>query len=333
MLTYRNLSHNIRIVCRSVIGGLFLSILLMPDLRAETTVVSVPVSIDYPLMKQLLVSQLFQSPDNSLDILDDPSGCNQIVLSDPKISPQRDKLQIVARVKAKLGLNVFGDCQALLNWQGRAGFLGSPVLKSGGRSVKLEPRETWLIDSDGGKISSGPLWETGVAGLEAVFGSFELNFEPYTDSLAAFLPEVLPHRSAQQISTMADGLTLSEIDVSPESLTVSINVFVDAMDAKAEDTTALSEEELQQFDQRWQMMDALLVSAVKHYAAATSLDTLRSALLDMLIDSRYRLRNALSEPASRSNDAVRHWFVDSWQSLAPVARRIALEQEGQEHLL
>lgn len=333
MLTYRNLTRNIRAVYRSAIGGLLLVLLLAPGLRAETTVVSVPVSLDYPLMRQLLVLQLFQSPDNSRDILDDPSGCNQIVLSDPEIGPQQDQLEIVAQVKAKLGLNVFGECRELLNWQGGAGFIGFPVVKSDGKSVKLEPRETWLIGSDGAKMSSGPLWKTGVAGLEALFGSFEIDFAPYTDSLAAFLPEVLPHRTAQQVTTMANGLTLAEIEVSPESLTVTINIVVDALEAEAELTTALSEEELQHFEQRWQMMDALLVSAVKHYAAATSLETLRSALLDTLIDSRYRLRDALTEPASNSNDAVRHWFVDSWQSLAPVARKIAMEQEGQEHLL
>jgi hypothetical protein len=333
MLANRSLfrTRNIRAVYRGVIGGLVL--LLAPGLRAETTVVSVPVSLDYPLMIQLLVTQLFQSPDNSRNILDDSSGCSQIVLSDPEIGPQRDQLEIVVKAKAKLGLNVFGDCQELLNWQGRAGFIGLPVIKSGGRSVKLEPRETWLIGSDGVKMSSGPLWETGVAGLESLFGSFEINFAPYTDSLAAFLPEVLPDRSAQQITTMANSLTLTAIDVSPEGLTVAINIVVDALDEEAAVTTALSEEELQQFEQRWQMMDALLVSAVKHYAAATSLEMLRSALLDTLIDSRYRLRDALTEPASRSNDAVRHWFVDSWQRLAPVVRRIAMDQEGQGHLL
>ena len=308
-------------------------LLLAPGSRAETAVVSVPVSLDYSLMKQLLVSQLFQAPDNSRDVLDDPSGCNQIVLSDPEIGPQRDQLEIAAQVEAKLGFNVFGECQELLNWQGRAGFLGLPVIKPDGRSVKLEPRETWLIGNDGVKISSGPLWKSAASGLEALFGSFEINFNLYTDSLAAFLPEVLPHRNAEQITTMANGLTLADIDVSPESLTVSINTVVDALDEEAELTTALSEEELQQFEQRWRMMDALLAGAVKHYAAATSLETLRSALLDTLIDSRYRLREALTVPASRSNDAVRHWFVDSWQSIVPVARRIAMEQEGQGHLL
>ncbi len=81
------------------------------------------------------------------------------------------------------------------------------------------------------------------------------------------------------------------------------------------------------------MMDALLVGAVKHYASATQLQTLRSELLDILIDSRYRLRDVLTEPPGRDNDAVRSWFIDSWHRLSPVVRSIAEEQDGQEQLL
>ncbi|MCB1675592.1 MAG: transglycosylase SLT domain-containing protein, partial [Halioglobus sp.] len=93
------------------------------------------------------------------------------------------------------------------------------------------------------------------------------------------------------------------------------------------------ERELQEVEQKWQMMDALLVGAVKHYAAATGLQALRDTLFEILVDSRYRLRDALTEPAHRSDDAVRRWFIESWQRLAPVARSVALEQPGQEHLL
>jgi hypothetical protein len=79
-------------------------------------------------------------------------------------------------------------------------------------------------------------------------------------------------------------------------------------------------------------MDALLVLAVKHYAAATELLPLRDALLDVLIESRYRLQDALTEPLAKDSDPVRDWFLQSWQQLAPIVRSIALEQPGQEHL-
>ena len=45
------------------------------------------------------------------------------------------------------------------------------------------------------------------------------------------------------------------------------------------------------------------------------------------------MRDALASPPDRANDEVRSWFLDSWKRLSPIIRGIALEQEGQEHLL
>ena len=77
----------------------------------------------------------------------------------------------------------------------------------------------------------------------------------------------------------------------------------------------------------------LQIGAVKQYASATHLQSLRDSLLEILIDSRYRLLDALNQPPDSADDAVRHWFIDSWQSLSPVVRSIAMEQPGQESLL
>lgn len=77
-------------------------------------------------------------------------------------------------------------------------------------------------------------------------------------------------------------------------------------------------------------MDAMLTFAIKHYAAATHREDMRQVLLDLLIDSRYRLNEALSEPPSRGSDPVRRWFLDSWERLNPVIREIGLEEADQE---
>jgi len=81
------------------------------------------------------------------------------------------------------------------------------------------------------------------------------------------------------------------------------------------------------------MMDAMVTFAVKRYAKATSQQELRDALVDILLEARYRLRDALAKPVSRANDPVRHWFIDSWQRLGPVLRQISLENPGQEPML
>ncbi len=309
--------------------------LVSTPVRAADTRVSLPVNLDYPLLQQLLVSQLFQTPDGSRDILDDPAGCNRIILTDPRIAPHQDKLEIIASVNGRLGVSTLGNCQQLLNWQGTIGFLGQPVIQPGGRSVRLAPVETWLIDGSGSKISTAPLLAAGSRSLADFFGGFVLDFTPYLDSLAGFLPDILPRRSAEQVQEIVGSLALREITVAPENVTATIDFEVAALPAGQvrQAAPALTEAELEQLESQWQMMDALLVGAVKHYARATSLQALRSSLLDILIDSRYRLRDVLTEQGGGDEDAVRHWFIESWQRLSPTIRQIALEQEGQQHLI
>ena len=130
-----------------------------------------------------------------------------------------------------------------------------------------------------------------------------------------------------------NSLAIGNIEVTASSLNIDINFEVEPLIDKPGKAVPLTPEELAQAEAQWHMMDALLVGAVKRYAAATELRSLRSALLDILIDSRYRLRDALTDPADSSGDAVRNWFIESWHRLNPVVREIASQQPGQVQLL
>lgn len=305
----------------------------VPMARAEAAAVTVPIYLEYPLLRHLLVKQLFNSPDGSREVLDDPKECNRIVLREPQVGGRDANLEIQARVRAQLGVDAFGTCLDLFNWDGGVVFVGRPVIQPGGKSITLEPQKSWLIAEDGSKILSGRLWDAGNASLMSFFGSFVLNLTPQLESLGAFVAEVLPNRSAEQLQATLDSLALDDLKVSPRSLNLSINFVVEPPAEQPAVAEELSAEELQRLEAQWQMMDSLLVAAVKHYAAATQLQSLRSALLEVLIDSRYRLRDVLAETPGGDGDAVRDWFIDSWHSLTPVVRSIAEQYEGQEYML
>jgi len=301
--------------------------------KADNAIVTVPVKLDYVLLNQLLLKQLFDTPDRSREILDDPTGCNRILVKDPVISPSAVTLAFIAGVDAQAGLAMPGGCSKLLGHSGRLGFTGRPVIQPDATSVRFESESTWLVGEDGSKITSGPLWTLTDTAIRAFLAQFVLDLTPYTGALQSLLPDVLPNRSRQQLQAIVDSLALHDIRVTPATLDLSITFAVEAEAQPTGPEAPLSEEELQQWESRWQTMDALLVFAVKHYASATELQELRNALLDLLIQSRYRLRDALASPASRDHDEIRTWFLQTWEELGPVVRKIALEQEGQEHLL
>ncbi len=332
-LVARTATHHRTLTRRPGIIFFLLLLILAIPLRIYASPVTVPIKLDYPLLRLLLIKQLFNTPDQSTEIINDPSGCSQIVLTNPQLGEKQASLEIVTEVKARLGIGVFGNCTTLLQWQGSAGFLGRPVIQPGATSVRLEPVDSWLVASDGRKITSGRIWDLAKDRFQPLFSRFKLDLTPAINTLGMILPEVLAHRSSQQLQTIVSSLRLRDLQVAPTRLDVFLSFQVEELVEQPQPASVLSPQELQQWEGQWQMMDALFTFAVKYYASTTNHRELHSTLLEILLDSRYRLRDALTVPASRSNDPVRRWFLDSWKRLSPVIRRIGLEQTGQEPLL
>jgi SPOR domain/Transglycosylase SLT domain len=302
-------------------------------LRVEGATVTVPIMLDYPLLRQVLVKQLFNTPDQSVELLNDPSGCSRIVLANPRLSGKPPNLEIVTDIKARFGVSILGGCTKLPQWQGSAGFIGKPVIQPGATSLRLKLIDSWLVASDGGKITSGRIWDLTKDRFHSLFYRYALDLSPSINALGMILPDVLPLRTTQQLETIVGSLRLRDIQVLPASIEVLLGFQVEELAEKPHSEAKLNARELRQLENRWQMMDALFTFAVKYYASATNLQELRNALLETLLDSRYRLRDALTKPANPSNDPVRHWFLDSWKRLSPVIRRIGFEQTGQDPLL
>ena len=297
---------------------------------AET--VRVPIKLDYPVLRQLMQRQLFNTPDNSVEVLHDTTGCSTLFLSDPRLHENQQKLEITAHVRANIATAVFGNCTPLFNWEGDAKFLTEPVIQPGARSVRLNILSVQLYNPQG-ELITGQVWDLASGQLLSLMSHYEIDLSPTIDQLKKLLPDILDKRSAAQISKISDSLRLSEISVAADGIDVAINLQIDRLPATQEPAALLSAEEIQQLEANWQMMDAMVTFAVKRYAKATSQQDLRDALVDILLDARYRLRDALAKPVTRTNDPVRHWFIDSWKRLGPVLRQISLENPGQEPML
>ncbi len=298
---------------------------------AET--VMVPIKLDFPLLRQLMLSELFTTPEGSVEILQDPSGCNKIFLSDPQLREQQQKLEIRTHLKAAIATDLFGVCTSLFNWEGDARFLAEPVILPGARSVRLNILSTQLYTPQGQLISSGQIWDLAQGQLQSLMRRYEIDLSPSIDELKKLLPDILDRRSVAQIGRIADSLDLAAITVAKDGIAVDVRLQIDRLPPSSQPEAVYSEQELQELEEKWRMMDAMITFAVKHYASATHLQELREALLEILLDARYQLRDALAMPTSRNDDPVRHWFIDSWQRLGPVLRQISLETPGQEPML
>jgi hypothetical protein len=305
------------------------ALIIGSPVNADT--VRVPIKMDYPVLRQLMLGQLFNTPDKRVEIMRDTTGCSTIFLSDPRLREHQHYLEITTHVRARIATAVFGDCTHLFDWEGDARFVTEPVIPTGGRSVKLNVLSTQLYNPRGERVT-GQIWDLASRSLLSLLSAYTIDLSPTIDQLNTLLPAILSQRTVAQIQKITDSLRLDAISVASDGIDVTVKFHIDRLPTP-ESAAILSAEEIQQLEARWQMMDAMVTFAVKRYAKATHQQALRNALAEILLDARYRLRDAMMMPVTRETDPVRHWFIDSWQRLGPVLRQISLEDPGQEPMM
>jgi len=304
--------------------------LFTTPVSAET--VSIPIKLDYPLLRQLMLNQLFNTADKSVEIQHDAAGCSNIFLSDPRLGKNQQKLEITTHVKASIATAAFGNCTELFNWEGDARFLTEPVIQPGARSIRMKILSSQLYNPQG-QLITGQIWKLASGQLLSFMNRYEIDLSPTIDQLNKLLPDILDKRSAEQISKISDSLKLAAISIESDGIDVALALQIDRLPASQAPVTILSPEEIQQLEANWKMMDAMLTFAVKRYANTTHQQELRDTLAEIFLDARYRLLDALTMPVAQSRDPVRHWFINSWQKLGPVMRQISLENPGNEPML
>ena len=123
-------------IWRPGVWPLLLLLLVSTPLVVYGSSVHVPIELDYPLLRLLLVKQLFDTPQQTAEVLNDPSGCSRVVLANPRLDARPPNLEIVTEVTARVGVGRPGGCIDLLQWQGSAGFLGRPVIQPGATALR-----------------------------------------------------------------------------------------------------------------------------------------------------------------------------------------------------
>ncbi len=297
--------------------------------RAET--LSVPLKIDFSLLQQLVISQLFKGPSATTEILHDPYSCSEITLSNPKLSEFEQHLQINTQLKARLAVKVLDNCVPLLNWDGYAKIISKPVISTrNSRDIYLKVIDSQLISHHQESLTTGPLWDQTKQHIYPLFDTFHLDLTQSINEIKNLLPLFLPQHSHTQINHMLDSIQLKDISIDQSGINGKLQFAVDTVTPAQQKEQVLNEQEQQQWQEKWQSMDALLTYTIKYYAQATELEELRLTLFDILLDARYQLQDALQQ--DQSTDPVRHWFINSWTQLIPVLQKISAENPQQAPL-
>ena len=220
------------------------------------------------------------------------------------------------------------QCLGAIQWSGIVEALGVPYIAPG-LQLKFHFTDLNVYDAAHQKsqiVSKG--FDLIKGYLIPRLNDFSYDLNPAVQQLAAMINDSIPADAADRVRAAIASLTADpKIDALDNGVRVTLVMTVPDMPAAAASPGAAASPtpaELKAFQDTLDQWDAFLVFTIKQLGDTVGDQQFRDQLLQILLDSRYRLVQALNNPSAAAGpDPVRLIFLDEWTQLHDAVRAAA----------
>ncbi len=290
------------------------------------SVVNVPLTIDYIALTEALKQQMYTDHGRA-PLWSGTNRCEYFYAQNPRFSRTGERVKLETDASLSIGVALGSQCISPIQWTGiieaetRPYMTRTTLLKFDVEDVNLynQRHEKTLIAGKGFDLVK----QYFIPRLQTF--SFDLN--PATQQLDNLAREAAPPEVAERVkSTLATLAVEPRLEALDDGVRATLTMRLPSFPSPSATPAVpsqLSPQEVAAFEQALDQWDAFLVFSVKEIGV-TGLDPkLRDELLDLLLDSRHRLLQALANPQSGGPDPVRVLFLAEWQRLDEVVREAA----------
>ncbi len=299
-----------------------LLVLCVGNLSATAQIVKLPITIDYPLLQNLIISKAFHEKNESVILVDEGAGCIYLALSHPRVVEEKGFIRLEMEVSVHAGTPLLNDCLMPLVWSGYLVLYQRPEINDRTWQLSFKTYRSALFESNRqpAKIAA-VLWQLIESRVFAYLNGITLDLAPPVNNLKAFLKPLFPPQVEKQTQAMLDSLRTGETGITPEAVTVQILADVHEV-YKPEDsrfTETLSGVKLDEVVAVWEQWDSLLSFLIATMAKDLLTLEERQTLMDVLLETRYNFVENLGNQAV-NHDFVRVQFASAWKQLSPIFR-------------
>lgn len=322
---------NIYRVLRLFTLALFIIIASSNPLWART--VTLPLTIDYQLLRSLVVKTAFTDPGPSAILVDEHNECWEIKISEPLFAEENGLLRFQTKVYVYAGVFAFNKCILPVEWEGYLVLYQVPEI--GDQWIlSFDTADSALYNEDFEPATiAGIIWNIVKTTVIEYLSSITINLAPPVSELKLFIEPLFPEehkaRAHRLINSMRPGKAKTQAD------SVRVDVVADVEDIyekdKDREVEKLSKTELNRLVATWETWDAYLVHIITSLTQEPLSDEDRQVLLDVLLETRYRFISELDDDTLKK-DFVREQFVAAWKKLSPLFRNHLGDDPSQDLL-
>ena len=290
--------------------------------QAYAEPVTLPIRIDYPMLRALMHTELFTDPGPSLILTDPGDKCRQIRLSNPRLAMNDSRLRLEMAVYMQGGTTVGDKCLFPVQWEGYIRAYARPTLDRDNWQLTFHWLDSELLDNNRQPaLVMGKLWKIFEGPVFDHLNELTIDLTPPLKELEPFLLSITPAANRSRMNGFMDSLKPADIVTSSRAITINIsgNMAVPEMLPGKAPIEPLSAEALEGFIKTWEAWDSFLINALLSLSGGPLTPEERQLLFDVLIETRYRFVEALARKTP-GPDFVRQQFLSAWKQLTPVLR-------------
>ena len=287
---------------------------------------TLPVQLDYSLIKKALITQLYKGAGNTAELWNDKHGCSYLKLSDPEVSGQKGQIKLLNNLKARFGTGLGGQCVTLFEWGGVLETLQQPTINSEQSVLSLPITKVTANDREGRFVTNDKLQELVKRFAEPQLSAVKIDLNESRADIEKTVAEFLPKENVAEVKEILNTLKFSSTDANDNGVAIKLVFNAPAKKVPTKKSAApLSDAEQQQWQANWQEWDKFLSGAIQQASDDTKSPELRDTLMEILLESRSAFQSALKEHDAKGDDPVRVFFTQTWQRLAPQLKTLAKE--------
>src|SRR5271163_1303006 len=313
-----------------IVAALFATVTCTAPARASQ--VRIPLTIDYLTLREALKRQVYTAPGGRAQLWNGLDECQFLYAEKPEFSrvtePGSATVKLETANSLGLGVAMGSRCVGAIDWSGIVDALGVPYIAPG-LQLKFHFTDLNLYDAAHQKTAIASRgFDLIKSYLIPRLDDFSYDLRPSVQQLAAMINDSIPADAADRVRAAVASLTAEpNIAALDDGIRVTLVMTVPDVPAPAANPAAASSPtpaELKAFQDTLDQWDAFMVFSIKQLGDAVGDQQFRDQLLQILLDSRYRLVDALSSPpAAGEPDPVRALFLDEWRQLHDAVRAAA----------
>ena len=290
--------------------------------------VTVPLTIDYLTLGAALKRQIYDAPGGRAILWQGANDCEFLYAENPRFA-QNGAATVALESDGELGLGVplAGKCINPISWKGIIAIDATPYLTPN-LMLMFRVSDVNLYDRLHRKsLIVGRGFDLIKDNFIPRFETFKFDLREPIEEFRALAEEAAPPGEAARFrQTLATVHGAAPAVAAADGVRVTLGLTIPPSPA-AQPTAAsgpLTPAELAAWDEQLDQWDAFIVFAIKQIGSTDTGQQLRSSLLNLLLDGRYRLARAIDQPpAPGGPDPVRALFLDQWRRLGDVVRTAA----------